>query len=96
MFECDICHPVEGQIIKCEVKNITRAGIRAEYKSKSENEKCDDLDAPFLDKDKINTVNASACEFMELILKQVEKYIDPNIAYEISHKIIVPLITTFK
>jgi len=34
MFECDICHPVEGQIIKCEVKNITRAGIRAEYKSK--------------------------------------------------------------
>lgn len=31
MFECDICHPVEGQIIKCEVKNITRAGIRAIY-----------------------------------------------------------------
>ena len=31
MFECDICHPVEGQIIKCEVKNITRAGIRAVY-----------------------------------------------------------------
>ena len=31
MFECDICHPVEGQIIKCEVKNITRAGIRATY-----------------------------------------------------------------
>ena len=31
MFECDICHPVEGQIIKCSVKNITRAGIRAVY-----------------------------------------------------------------
>tara|TARA_Y100001936_G_C16033327_1_gene646990 strand:- start:1096 stop:1671 length:576 start_codon:yes stop_codon:yes gene_type:complete len=31
MFECDICHPVEGQIIKCQVKNITRAGIRALY-----------------------------------------------------------------
>mgnify|MGYP001447241457 FL=1 len=31
MFECDICHPVEGQIIKCQVKNITRAGIRAVY-----------------------------------------------------------------
>ena len=31
MFECDICHPVEGQIIKCTVKNITRAGIRATY-----------------------------------------------------------------
>ena len=31
MFECDICHPVEGQIIKCQVKNITRAGIRAIY-----------------------------------------------------------------
>tara|TARA_B100000902_G_C27317957_1_gene922475 strand:+ start:4178 stop:4756 length:579 start_codon:yes stop_codon:yes gene_type:complete len=34
VFECDICHPVEGQIIKCEVKNITRAGIRAVYKTK--------------------------------------------------------------
>jgi len=31
MFECDVCHPVEGQIIKCQVKNITRAGIRAIY-----------------------------------------------------------------
>ena len=31
MFECDICHPVEGQIIKCKVQNITRAGIRATY-----------------------------------------------------------------
>ena len=41
------------------------------------------------------TVNASACEFMELILKQIEKYHDPNVAYEISHKIIEPLITTF-
>ena len=29
MFECEICHPVEGQIIKCQAKNITRAGIRA-------------------------------------------------------------------
>ena len=31
MFECDICHPVEGQLIKCRAKNITRAGIRATY-----------------------------------------------------------------
>ena len=31
MFECLICCPVEGQIIKCSVKNITRAGIRATY-----------------------------------------------------------------
>ena len=31
MFECDVCHPVEGQIIKCQAKNITRAGIRAIY-----------------------------------------------------------------
>lgn len=31
MFECDICHPVEGQLIKCRAKNITRAGIRAVY-----------------------------------------------------------------
>ena len=31
MFECLVCHPVEGQIIKVTVKNITRAGIRAIY-----------------------------------------------------------------
>jgi len=31
MFECLICHPVEGQLIKCKAKNITRAGIRAVY-----------------------------------------------------------------
>ena len=31
LFECLICHPVEGQIIKCRVENITRAGIRAVY-----------------------------------------------------------------
>ena len=31
LFECLICHPVEGQIIKCKVENITRAGIRAVY-----------------------------------------------------------------
>jgi len=31
VLECLVCHPVEGQIIKCRAKNITRAGIRAVY-----------------------------------------------------------------
>ena len=31
MFECLICRPVEGQVIKVNVKNITKAGIRATY-----------------------------------------------------------------
>lgn len=39
------------------------------------------------------TVNASACEFMELILKQVEKY--SEISNKIAHVIIKPLIQTF-
>jgi len=30
VFECDICFPVEGQLIDCVAKNITKAGIRAE------------------------------------------------------------------
>lgn len=30
VFECDICFPVEGMIIPCVAKNITKAGIRAE------------------------------------------------------------------
>jgi DNA-directed RNA polymerase subunit E'/Rpb7 len=30
VFECDICFPVEGMLISCVAKNITKAGIRAE------------------------------------------------------------------
>jgi DNA-directed RNA polymerase subunit E'/Rpb7 len=29
MFECLVCCPVEGMTIKCNVKNMTQAGIRA-------------------------------------------------------------------
>jgi|TARA_Y100000992_G_scaffold133676_1_gene88282 DNA-directed RNA polymerase subunit E'/Rpb7 len=29
-FECKICNPVEGMLIECLVKNITKAGISAE------------------------------------------------------------------
>jgi DNA-directed RNA polymerase subunit E'/Rpb7 len=30
VFECEICFPVEGMNIPCVVKNITKAGIKAE------------------------------------------------------------------
>jgi DNA-directed RNA polymerase subunit E'/Rpb7 len=30
VFECDVCFPIEGMIISCVAKNITKAGIRAE------------------------------------------------------------------
>jgi DNA-directed RNA polymerase subunit E'/Rpb7 len=30
VFECEICFPVEGMLIMCVAKNITKAGIRAE------------------------------------------------------------------
>jgi len=30
VFECDICLPVEGMIIPCLVKNVVKAGVRAE------------------------------------------------------------------
>lgn len=30
VFECMICHPVEGMLIECVVKTITKAGIHAE------------------------------------------------------------------
>jgi DNA-directed RNA polymerase subunit E'/Rpb7 len=30
VFECDICFPVEGMLIACVAKNITKAGIRAD------------------------------------------------------------------
>jgi len=30
VFECKICSPVEGMLIQCVAKNITKAGIRAE------------------------------------------------------------------
>jgi DNA-directed RNA polymerase subunit E'/Rpb7 len=34
MFDCLICRPCEGMKFKVIVKNITKAGIRAEYKDK--------------------------------------------------------------
>jgi DNA-directed RNA polymerase subunit E'/Rpb7 len=30
VFECEICFPVEGMLIQCVAKNITKAGIKAE------------------------------------------------------------------
>lgn len=37
-IECLICYPVEGMIVSCYAKDITRAGIRAElYPSEQEN-----------------------------------------------------------
>jgi DNA-directed RNA polymerase subunit E'/Rpb7 len=30
VFECEVCFPVEGTLIMCVAKNITKAGIRAE------------------------------------------------------------------
>jgi DNA-directed RNA polymerase subunit E'/Rpb7 len=36
-FECLICHPVENMKIKCLVKNVTRAGVRAVYYKEDEN-----------------------------------------------------------
>ena len=30
VFECQICCPVEGMLIKCVARNITKAGIRAD------------------------------------------------------------------
>jgi len=34
VFEAMICRPVEGMLINCIVKTITKAGIHAEYKGK--------------------------------------------------------------
>jgi DNA-directed RNA polymerase subunit E'/Rpb7 len=33
IFECDVCFPVEGMLVSCIAKNITKAGIRAESAS---------------------------------------------------------------
>jgi len=30
VFECEVCFPVEGMLISCLAKNITKAGIRAD------------------------------------------------------------------
>jgi len=33
VFECEVCFPVEGMLVNCVAKNITKAGIRAESSS---------------------------------------------------------------
>jgi DNA-directed RNA polymerase subunit E'/Rpb7 len=35
VFECDICFPVEGMLVSCTVKNVVKAGIRAESSTES-------------------------------------------------------------
>ena len=35
VFECQICCPVEGMLIQCVAKNITKAGIRADSSDES-------------------------------------------------------------
>jgi DNA-directed RNA polymerase subunit E'/Rpb7 len=32
VYECDICHPVEGMLVECVAKTITKAGIHAGVK----------------------------------------------------------------
>jgi DNA-directed RNA polymerase subunit E'/Rpb7 len=33
VFECDVCFPVEGMQVSCIVKNVVKAGVRAESSS---------------------------------------------------------------
>jgi len=35
VFECMVCHPVEGMLIECQTKTITKAGIHAEVSDDS-------------------------------------------------------------
>jgi len=37
IYECMVCHPVEGMIIETKVKNITKAGFRCEVMDESGN-----------------------------------------------------------
>lgn len=37
IFECMVCHPVEGMLIECITKTITKAGIHAEVIDKNGN-----------------------------------------------------------
>lgn len=37
LFECKVCHPVEGMLIECTSKTITKAGIHAEVIDEDEN-----------------------------------------------------------
>ncbi len=37
VIECEVCYPVEGQILNCFAKNITKAGIKAEIQNDENN-----------------------------------------------------------
>ena len=37
VFECMVCHPVEGMLIECDTKTITKAGIHAEVTDETGN-----------------------------------------------------------
>ena len=37
VFECMVCHPVEGMLVECDVKTITKAGVHAEVNDEDGN-----------------------------------------------------------
>jgi DNA-directed RNA polymerase subunit E'/Rpb7 len=37
VFECMVCHPVEGMLVECMTKTVTKAGIHAEVVDKNGN-----------------------------------------------------------
>ena len=37
VIQCEVCYPVEGQILNCFAKNITKAGIKAEIRDDDNN-----------------------------------------------------------
>ncbi len=37
VIKCEVCYPVEGQVLKCIATNITKAGIKAEIKNDDNN-----------------------------------------------------------
>jgi len=37
VFECMVCHPVEGMLIECNIKTLTKAGVHAEVVDKNGN-----------------------------------------------------------
>ncbi len=83
LFECLVCKPAEGMKFKVTVKNITKAGIRAEYKQDSPIVVFISRDHAYKNKNLFDSFNSLRDEALEKIvnfesLNKLPKYKEPS------------------
>jgi DNA-directed RNA polymerase subunit E'/Rpb7 len=101
VFECEICFPVEGMLIQCVAKNITKAGIRAESANEvpspvvvfiaKDHHYNNDYFADVKEGDKINVrVIGQRFELNDKYISIIAEIVKPKVEKEFMSKVVKP------